>query len=107
MNGKRLYMTSLTVAQLTAKLQNHIEKELLVKEIRSLLHKINIVDFSRKDIEEALDSPYAQDIEDLYQYKMSEKSKCMFIMTNNVKDFATLLNVIPFKPKHIRMMNIR
>jgi len=38
---------------------------------------------------------------------MSEKAKCLYIMTNNTKDFATLLNVIPFKPKQVRMMNFR
>ena len=107
MNGKKLYVSSLAVAQLTAKLQNKLNKDVLADEIRQILHKYNIIEFNRKDIEEALDSPYAKDIEDLYQYKMSEKAKCLYIMTNNTKDFATLLNVIPFKPKQVRMMNFR
>lgn len=107
MNGKKLYVSSLAIAQLTAKLQNRIDKNLLAEEIKQILHRFNIIEFNRKDIEEALNSPYAKDIEDLYQYKMSEKAKCLYIMTNNVKDFATLLNVIPFKPKQVRMMNLR
>ena len=107
MNGKKLYVSSLAIAQLTAKLQNKLNKNLLTEEIKQILHKFNIVEFNKKDIEEALNSPYAKDIEDLYQYKMSEKAKCLYLMTNNVKDFATLLNVIPFKPKQVRMMNLR
>ena len=107
MNGKKLYVSSLSIAQMTAKLQNRLHKDVLTEEIRQILHRFNIIEFNRKDIEDALNSPYAKDIEDLYQYKMSEKAKCLYIMTNNTKDFATLLNVIPFKPKQVRMMNFR
>ena len=107
MNGKKLYVSSLSIAQMTAKLQTRLNKDVLIEEIRQVLHRFNVVEFNRKDIEEALNSPYAKDIEDLYQYKMSEKAKCLYIMTNNTKDFATLLNVIPFKPKQVRMMNLR
>ena len=107
MNGKKLYVSSLSIAQMTAKLQNRLNKDVLTEEIKQILHRFNIIEFNRKDIEDALNSPYAKDIEDLYQYKMSEKAKCLYIMTNNTKDFATLLNVIPFKPKQVRMMNFR
>ena len=107
MNGKKLYVSSLSIAQLTAKLQNRLDKEVLTGEIRQILHRFNVIEFNRKDVEDALNSPYAKDIEDLYQYKMSEKAKCLYIMTNNTKDFATLLNVIPFRPKQVRMMNFK
>ena len=107
MNGKKLYVSSLAIAQLTAKLQNRLDKDILADEIKQILHRFNIIEFNRKDIEEALNSPYAKDIEDLYQYKMSEKAKCLYVMTNNTKDFVTLLNVIPFKPKQVRMMNFK
>ncbi len=107
MNGKKLYVSSLAVAQLTAKLQSRLTKDLLTEEIKLMLHRFNVIDFGRKDIEEALNAPYAKDIEDLYQYKMSEKARCLYIMTNNTKDFTTLLNVIPFKPKQVRMMNFK
>lgn len=107
MNGKKLYVSSLSIAQMTAKLQTRLNKDVLIEEIRQVLHRFNVVEFNRKDIEDALNSPYAKDIEDLYQYKMSEKAKCLYIMTNNTKDFATLLNVIPFEPKQVRMMNFK
>jgi len=107
MNGKKLYVSSLAVAQLTAKLQSKLTKDLLTEEIKLMLHRFNVIEFGRKDIEEALTAPYAKDIEDLYQYKMSEKARCLYIMTNNTKDFTTLLNVIPFKPKQVRMMNFK
>jgi len=107
MNGKKLYVSSLAIAQLTAKLQNKLAKDVLIDEIKQMLHRFNIVEFNRKDIEDALNSTYAKDIEDLYQYKMSEKARCLYIMTNNTKDFSTLLNVIPFRPRQVRMMNFR
>ena len=107
MNGKKIYVSSLSIAQLTAKLQSRLDKDTLAEEIRQILHRFNVIEFNRKDIEDALNSPYAKDIEDLYQYKMSEKAKCLYIMTNNTKDFSTLLNVIPFRPRQVRMMNFR
>ena len=67
MNGKKLYVSSLAIAQLTAKLQNRLDKDILADEIKQILHRFNIIEFNRKDIEEALSSPYAKDIEDLYQ----------------------------------------
>ena len=106
-NGKRLYISALSIAQLTAKLQSKIGKRDLTDEIRQLLHRFEIVEFNRRDIENAISSPHAKDIEDLYQYKMSEKAKCLYIMTNNTKDFTTLMNVIVFKPRQVRMMNFR
>ena len=107
MNGKKLYVSSLAIAQLTAKLQSRMDKYILAKEIRQMLHRFNVLEFNRKDIEDALNSPGVKDLEDLYQYRMSEKAKCLYIMTNNTKDFSTLMNVIPFKPKQIRMMNLK
>jgi len=57
MNGKKLFISSLSIAQMTAKLQNRLNKDVLTEEIRQLLHRFSIIEFNRKDIEDALEAP--------------------------------------------------
>ncbi len=101
--GKKLYISSLAIAQVTATLQNkRMTNDNIRKEITSLLHKFTVVDFTQKDIEHALQNNATSDIEDLYQYAMSMKVSCMYIMTNNTKDFTPLLQITSFRPRDVR-----
>lgn len=101
-NGKKLYLSSLTIAQVTAKLQAKIGAENMSQEINNLLSRFNIVEFNANDIKSALANPLSKDIEDLYQYEMSQKVKCFYIMTNNTKDFSALANIVAFSPDKVR-----
>lgn len=101
-NGKSLYVSSLSIAQLTATLQKKIGIESTREEIEKLLHKTSILDFTRKDIEKAMAETNQQDMEDAYQYAISQKARCFYIMTNNIKDFSSRLNVTAFRPKEVR-----
>lgn len=102
LNGKKLYISSLSVAQITAKLQKQLGAEAMIKEIATFVHKYNIIEFNEQDIKQAISATLAKDIEDLYQYEMSQKVKCFYIMTNNIKDFSSLANIVAFTPKKVR-----
>ena len=102
LNGKKLYISSLSIAQLTATLQKKIGADNVTKEVSQLLHRFNIVEFNENDIKAALNCKLAQDIEDLYQYEMSQKVKCFYVMTNNLRDFSSLANIVAFPPQKVR-----
>ena len=42
------------------------------------------------------------DIEDTFQFVVSQKMRCQYIITENVKDFKTFQNVRIIRPKEIR-----
>ena len=102
LNGKKLYVSSLSVAQLTAKLQKRIGADRMVKEIEQIIHRFNVVEFNNDDIQSAITGALAKDIEDLYQYEMSQKVKCFYIMTDNLSDFTSLANITAFLPSKVR-----
>ena len=102
LNGKKLYISSLSVAQLTATLQKKIGTDNVVKEVSQLLHRFNIVEFNENDIKAAINCELARDVEDLYQYEMSQKVKCFYVMTNNLSDFSSLANIVAFSPAKVR-----
>ena len=102
MNGKKLYISSLSIAQVTATLQKKIGTDNMVKEISQLVHRFNIVEFNENDIKAAINCELARDIEDLYQYEMSQKVKCFYVMTNNLSDFSSLANIVAFSPAKVR-----
>ncbi len=95
-------MYPLSIAQITAKLQKYIGAETMIKEIANFIHRYNIIKFNEQDIKQAISAKLAKDIEDLYQYEMSQKVKCFYIMTNNIKDFSSLANIVAFTPKKVR-----
>lgn len=101
--GKRLYISSLSVAQLTAKLQRHIGVKQMTNEIKNLMHKFTILEFSAKDIETAIEEDnQLRDIENTYQYCIARKAKCYYIMTNNLKDFRNKYSIEAFPPQQVR-----
>ncbi len=102
--GKRLYISSLSIAQLTATFQKRISYEELISEITWLVSKFNVVEFNKSDITTAIGNLYIRDIEDSYQYQMSQKTRCLYILTNNSKDFSCFYNVSICTPKTVRKM---
>lgn len=102
--GKRLYISSLSIAQLTATFQKRLSSEELIADIRWLVSRFNVVEFNKGDIATAINSQYMKDLEDLYQYQMSQKTRCLYILTNNSKDFSCFYNVSICTPKTVRKM---
>ena len=103
LNGKKLYISSLSVAQFASVLQNHkYQAEKIRKAIESFFSKYEIISFDEKDIKNSMQVK-CNDIEDAIQYTLSEKTKCLFIVTNNIKHYrGNFLNKKVLLPKEAR-----
>ncbi|MBR2201901.1 MAG: type II toxin-antitoxin system VapC family toxin [Bacteroidales bacterium] len=102
--GKRLYISSLSVAQLIAIFQKKKSNEDIVRIVKELQHRFNIIDFTTKDIDVALVANGA-DIEDNIQFVLAKKQKCYIIVTNNYKDYRFLQGIQVLRPAKIRKIS--
>ena len=102
--GKRLYISSLSVAQLIAIFQKKKSNEDIVRIVKELQHCFNIIDFTTKDIDAALVVNGA-DIEDNIQFVLAKKQKCYIIVTNNYKDYRFLQGIQVLRPAKIRKIS--
>ena len=101
MTGKRLYISSLSVAQLISVFQKKKSNEEITQVVRDLQHRFNIIDFTAKDIDAALKETGA-DIEDNVQFVLAKKQKCYIVVTNNYKDYRFLQGIEVLHPAKIR-----
>ena len=101
LTGKRLYISTLSVAQLISMFQKKKKNDEIVRIVRDLQHRFTIVSFTVKDIDEALTETGA-DIEDNVQFVLARKQKCNVIITNNFKDYRLLLGAQIIKPSKVR-----
>ena len=99
--GKRLYISTLSVAQLISVYQKHKTNDEIRAIVRELQHRFTIINFTVKDIDSALDQTGA-DIEDNVQFVLARKQKCRVIITNNYKDYRLLLGAQIIKPSKVR-----
>ena len=99
--GKRLYISTLSVAQLVSIYQKKKTNKEIVDIVRDLQHRFNIIDFTCKDIDAAIIETGA-DIEDNVQYVLARKQKCSIIITNNFKDYRLLQNIRAVRPERVR-----
>lgn len=99
--GKRLFISSLSVAQFVSTLQKTQKDNVLRKNTRRLIAKFNILEFTESDIQSAL-SENGTDLEDNIQYVISKKEKCAIFVTNNVKDYRRLPDIEVISPSDIR-----
>jgi cytochrome c oxidase assembly protein Cox11 len=103
LQGKSLFISALSVAQLVSVFQKRKTNEVIKKIVCTLIAKFIIVEFSKTDIENSLDFNYS-DMEDNIQYVISRKMKCAYFVTNNRKDYMSFnLNVL--LPQQIRSIN--
>ena len=104
LKGKRLYISTLSIAQFVSIYQKKRTNDEIRKQVKYLLSKFNLVGFAEKDVEVAIDEA-SHDIEDNIQYVLCHKVKCGHFITNNIKDYSGyfLLNVL--KPIQIRQIN--
>lgn len=101
LTGKRLYISSLSVAQLISMFQKKKKNDEIVRIVRDLQHRFNIIDFTARDIDTALFET-GGDIEDNVQYVIARKQKCSIIITNNFKDYRLFFNIRVIKPERVR-----
>lgn len=99
--GKRLYASSLSVAQLISIFQKKKTNDEIRGIVRDIMHRFTIVSFTPNDIDEALTETGA-DIEDNVQFVLARKQKCRVIITNNYKDYRLLLGAQIIKPSKVR-----
>ena len=104
LTGKRLYVSSLSVAQLISVYQKKKKNDEIVRIVRDLQHRFNIVDFTNRDIDAAL-IENGGDIEDNVQYVLARKQKCSVIITNNFKDYRLFFNLRVIKPERVRTIS--
>lgn len=122
LTGKRLYISSLSVAQLISTFQkggvpetneclvegDQKKNDEIVRIVRDLQHRFNVIDFAARDIDAALVETGGDIEEDdgehqsSVQYVLARKQKCSIIVTNNFKDYCLFFNVRVIKPERVR-----
>jgi len=101
LEGKRLYTSSLAIAQVVSVLQKKQTNETIEKFVLYLMSKFKIIAFVDEDIKTALRLKKS-DIEDSIQYAMAKKLKCFWIVTNNTKDYTSFIDIAVLPPSQIR-----
>lgn len=95
---KRLYISSLSIAQFVATFQRRkVSDEKIRKQIKYYQTKFNVIEFTEKDVDEALKFDII-DMEDAIQFILGKKVKCLYYITNNIKDYKDIDNIILVKP---------
>lgn len=104
LKGKRLYSSTLSIAQFVSVFQKKRTNDEIRRQVKYLLSKFNLVTFAEKDVEVAIDE-VSHDIEDNIQYVLCRKMNCGHFITNNIKDYSGyfLLNVL--RPSQSRQIN--
>lgn len=102
LQGKRLYISSLSIAQLVALLQKRHDTEAIKQYVEQLLHHFMVVSCTDKDIRAAINMG-GKDMEDNIQYCISQKVKCPVFITNNLKDYRHYDNIASvIRPSEVR-----
>ncbi|MDR3093684.1 MAG: type II toxin-antitoxin system VapC family toxin [Bacteroidales bacterium] len=104
LQGKKLYISALSIAQFVSVFQKKLNNEAIKKEVRYLQSKFNILSFTENDINDSLHFKYS-DIEDSIQYIVSQKFNCAYIITNNKKDYANFLPIVALLPTQVRIIS--
>ena len=97
LTGKRLYISSLSVAQLISTYQKKKSNEEIRRIVRELQHRFTVISFTPKDIDDAMNETGA-DIEDNVQYVIAMKQKCR-------KDYRLLMSIEATSPEKVRIIS--
>lgn len=104
LTGKKLYISTLSVAQLISMYQKKKTNDEIVRIVHELQHRFNIIDFTNRDIDAALVET-GGDIEDNVQFVLAQKQKCSIIVTNNYKNYRLFYNISVVKPDGVRTIS--
>ncbi len=100
--GKKIYVSSLSIAQFVSTFQYHKINKMLIRDyVRNILTKVNIIDFTKDDIKRSL-LVKENDLEDNIQYVLANKLKCGIFFTQNTKDYNTYINIAVYTAKEHR-----
>ena len=100
LKGKRLFISSLSIAQFVAFFQKKYTNDKIKDIIRYLFTKFTVIEFGEQDIQKSLVQNYS-DMEDTIQYVIGTKVKCFYFVTND-KHFSAFWNIKALKPSEIR-----
>ncbi len=103
LNGKRLYTSSLAIAQFVATLQKKKREIDIRKILVEIVHRIEVLSFTKDDIEKAIKMEN-DDIEDNMQYSIGSKMKCFYYVTNNIKDYNNYMNIQPLTSEQVKVI---
>lgn len=103
LRGKRLYTSTLAVAQLVSTFQKRKTNAEIKEIVKYIQTKFSLLSFVDEDVTKALKLATA-DIEDNIQYVISSKMKCFYFITNNIKDYKDFTNIEVLNSKEIRNM---
>ena len=101
LSGRRLFILSLSIAQLVSVYQKKKTNEEIANLVREIQHRFTVIDFTNRDVDAALVETGA-DIEDNIQYVVAMKQKCSIIITNNFKDYRLFQNIHAIRPERVR-----
>lgn len=91
--GKKIYVSSLSIAQFISTLQHHkIDKKSVKNNVSNILAKVNIIDFTKDDIDKSL-SMQDNDLEDNIQYILAKKLKCGILFTQNKRHYKDYIDI--------------
>ncbi len=103
-----MYIASFSIVQFVSTCQRaKIKDDLIIVEIKKIMGRYNIIDFTKEDIEKSFNQLEQQDIEDVWQYTLSQKLRCRHILTANTKDFKSFANIELHKPKDIQTISLK
>ena len=100
LTGKKLYISTLSIAQLVSVFQKKQTNFQIKKIVKDLITKFTLIGFSDKDVEKSLELE-GTDMEDNIQYVISKKFNCFYFITNNKKDYVNFFNIEVIIPQKI------
>ena len=104
LKGKRLFISTLSVAQLISMFQKKKKNDEITRIVRELQHRFVVINFTNRDIDAALEETGADIEEDdgehqsSVQYVLAMKQKSSIIITNNYKDYRHFFNIRVVRP---------
>ena len=101
LKGKRLFTSTLAIAQLVSVFQKTKPNEEIKTIVKKIQAKFDLLSFVESDITKAIEIS-TTDIEDNIQYIIGLKKKCFYFVTNNTKDYRDFADIIVLPPEEIR-----
>lgn len=100
--GKKVFVSSLSIAQFVSTFQHRkTNKKLIKHHVQNIIAKVNIIDFTKDDIDKSL-LMNEDDMEDNIQYVLAYKLKCGIFFTQNTKDYNSYISIAVYSAKEHR-----
>lgn len=104
MVGKRVFVSSLSVAQLVSSFQKKkMNKQMVVGIVNRIRQKFEVVGFVESDIDNAMKDK-GDDLEDNIQHVIARKMHCQVFVTNNRKDYRCYQDIFAVSPSEVQSL---